>query len=338
VHFESFGDLVAVEMKTKTAGGSALFNQWALVQFVREGDARRALMGSMHFLVDRQFVKVQMSKTDITPPLSTQNAVILSEDTSNDSVKVSLSPPEHPLNARPTLTRKLNLHKASPDETYTLLCTSLPVSITESQLRAHFEGFGCVSALQLTLVDHSASSTPREPVNSARVQFMSTTNAMMCLSATLHVIDGYKLKLVRSHFDLHAPLDVVAPSVDATDRNRTSESTNVAKKMRVESPPIPAPPPNQVTGSDLQTCDEAYVTAVHKVADKFVLSAMQSIDKKHAPYAMERAVHQNIHNPSFRLPRALRGERNERLVQRVMQVVEADERLERRGDMFWRRE
>lgn len=115
-------------------------------------------------------------------------------------------------------------------ERCTLRCTSIPVHVTEEDLKAHFESFGHVVELQVSPMEANASGGNEEDetedskkkkkaANECLVQFHSAANARRCLSCELPVLNNRFIFIYQSHFNIIPPQDVPRPSRDVLDRD-----------------------------------------------------------------------------------------------------------------------
>lgn len=121
--------------------------------------------------------------------------------------------------------------KSLPEnERCTLRCTSIPVHVTEEDLKAHFESFGHVVELQVSPMEGNGNNNPedddtedgkkkKKQANECLVQFYSAANARRCLTSEVPVLNNRFIFIYQSHFNIIPPQDVPRPSRDILDRD-----------------------------------------------------------------------------------------------------------------------
>lgn len=121
--------------------------------------------------------------------------------------------------------------KSLPEnERCTLRCTSIPVHVTEDDLKAHFESFGHVVELQVSPMEGNGNNNPedddtedgkkkKKQANECLVQFYSAANARRCLTSEVPVLNNRFIFIYQSHFNIIPPQDVPRPSRDILDRD-----------------------------------------------------------------------------------------------------------------------
>lgn len=117
------------------------------------------------------------------------------------------------------------------NERCTLRCTSIPVTVTEEELRAHFESFGHVVELQISPMEQNNNNhgnngdgeegdeKKKKPSNECLVQFYSASNARKCLTSATPVLSNRFIFIYQSHFNIVPPHDVPKPSRDILERD-----------------------------------------------------------------------------------------------------------------------
>lgn len=121
--------------------------------------------------------------------------------------------------------------KSLPEnERCTLRCTSIPVHVTEEDLKAHFESFGHVVELQVSPMEGNGNNNledddtedgkkKKKQANECLVQFYSAANARRCLTSEVPVLNNRFIFIYQSHFNIIPPQDVPRPSRDILDRD-----------------------------------------------------------------------------------------------------------------------